>query len=471
MAAVLIAVLSPTGHSAPLLAVAEDLVSRGDRVTVMTGRAHTESIRAIGAHPHPLPQAADFDEGPFDATQRAASSGMDGLSRAIIRLFLRPMPYQSAELCRALTEQRFDAIIVDYGFFGILPLLLGGRAELPPVLYYTPTPLMLSSRDTAPSGLGLPPATTATGRLAQRGLTVLSQKVLLRTAQRAADRMLTGLGAQRLPVPLLDVGALADRLIVPTVPSFEYPRSDLPASVRFVGVVRPRPSDDFVTPPWWAELDGDRPVVHVTQGTVDNHDLSRLIEPTITALADSDVTVVVSTGGRDVSAIRVPIPANTYVAEYVPHDELLPKVDVLVTNGGYGAVQRALAAGVPIVVAGSTEDKPEVAARVAWSGAGINLKTGTPSPAAVRSAVHRIRSDGRYLRNARRLEAAFARADGVAEIAALVDEVVDERLREEHVADEPVTRSRTKSMFPMSACADPFCRPPIAPTPGGREFG
>jgi len=108
---------------------------------------------------------------------------------------------------------------------------------------------------------------------------------------------------------------------------------------------------------------------------------------------------------------------------------------------------------------------------VAWSGAGINLKTGTPSPAAVRSAVHRIRSDGRYLRNARRLEAAFARADGVAEIAALVDEVVDERLREEHVADEPVTRSRTKSMFPMSACADPFCRPPIAPTPGGREFG
>ena len=350
---------------------------------------------------------------------------------------------------------------MDFGFFGILPLLLGGRHDLPPVLYYTPTPLMLSSRDTAPTGLGRPPATTATGRMAQRGLTLLSQKVLLRAAQRAADRMLTALGAQRLPVPLLDVGVLADRLIVPTVPSFEYPRSDLPAGLRFVGVVRPRPSGDFVTPPWWAAaLDGDRPVVHVTQGTVDNHDLSRLIEPTITALADTDVTVVVSTGGRDVNAIRVPIPANTYVAEYLPHDQLLPKVDVLVTNGGYGAVQRALATGVPVVVAGSTEDKPEVAARVAWSGAGINLKTGTrrrrrSAPRFTESAATAATCATRAV-----LEAAFARTDGVAEIAALVDEVVRERL----------LSSRTKCMeSPMSACADPFCRPPVAQAHAARK--
>lgn len=436
MAAVLIAALSPAGHVGPLLAVAEEMVSRGHHVTVMTGATHTESIHATGAHPLPLPPEADFDETPFDSRRRATSSGVDALSQAIIRLFLRPMPHQTALLCRALDRRRYDAILVDYGFFGILPLLLGDRADLPPVLYYTPTPLMLSSRDTAPTGMGRPPATTGTGRMVQHCLTALSQRVLLRNAQRAANRMLTELGARRLPVPLLDVGVLADRLIVPTVPEFEYPRSDLPAGARFVGVVRPRPAVGFVAPPWWPELDGARPVVHVTQGTVDNHDLSRLIEPTITALADSEIMVVVSTGGRDVNAIGVPVPANTYVAEYLPHDQLLAKVDVLVTNGGYGAVQRALAAGVPVVVAGSTEDKPEVAARVAWSGAGINLQTGTPTPAAVASAVRRIRTDGRYLRHARRLEVAFARTDGIAEIAAMVDEVVDERSREEHVPDE-----------------------------------
>ena len=37
----------------------------------------------------------------------------------------------------------------------------------------------------------------------------------------------------------------------------------------------------------------------------------------------------------------------------------------MVTNGGYGGVQLALAHGVPLVVAGNTEEKGEIAARVA----------------------------------------------------------------------------------------------------------
>ena len=89
-------------------------------------------------------------------------------------------------------------------------------------------------------------------------------------------------------------------------------------------------------------------------------------------------------------------------------------------------MQRALSAGVPLVVAGNTEDKPEVAARVAWSGAGVNLRTGTPTPGVVRTAVREVLSDARYLQRARELEAAFARRDGVAEIAAIVDEVISE---------------------------------------------
>ena len=65
----------------------------------------------------------------------------------------------------------------------------------------------------------------------------------------------------------------------------------------------PEPSYDFRPPPWWSELDGERPVVHVTQGTVDNADLTRLVGPTIEALASEDVIVVATTGGRPVDAI------------------------------------------------------------------------------------------------------------------------------------------------------------------------
>jgi MGT family glycosyltransferase len=429
---ILIAVVSPTGHVSPLLGVAADLVARGNRVTVMTGGVHAAAVRAVGAELHPLPPIADLDDSQFDSSTRGGTSGIEALNLAIIRMFLVPMRHQVAELSAAMARTRFDAMIVDYGFVGVIPFLLGDPARRPPVLYYTPTPLMLSSRDTAPAGLGLPPHPGMFGHLRNLVLNLYSQKVALRQSHRAANAMLKEIGAPRLPMFLLDVGVLADRFIVATVPSFEYPRSDLPPNVRFVGRVHPLPSHEYVRLGWWDELDGARPVVHVTQGTVDNEDLSRLIEPCIEALGGDDVTVVATTGGRDVRDITVARPANARVVEYIPHDVLLPKVDVMVTNGGYGAVQRALSTGVPLIVAGSTEDKPEVAARVAWSGAGIDLRTGRPSAEVIRGAVRRVLSDGRYLRRARELEADFARRDGIAEIAALVDDVTGNHHRLSH---------------------------------------
>ena len=55
------------------------------------------------------------------------------------------------------------------------------------------------------------------------------------------------------------------------------------------------------------------------------------------------------------------------------------------------------------------------------------MRTGTPSPGSIRRAVRRVLDDGRYRDRARLLEVSFAQRDGVAEIAALVDEVVAER--------------------------------------------
>jgi MGT family glycosyltransferase len=429
MAEILIAALSPIGHLGPLVNVARGLVDRGDRVTVLTAANREDMIRAVGATLAVLPREADLDLGRVEADhpRRVETSGIKRVNFDIVRLFVAPMPYQAKALTELLAQQRFDAVLADYGFFGILPFLLGDRAARPPVLLYSTTPMMLSSRDTAPSGLGLPPSTSPLGRLRNHALNLLSRKVLLRQSQTAVNYQLDRLNSRELPMFLLDSGVLADRFIAPTVPEFDYPRTDLPANVRYVGAVHPAPTQKYLAPAWWRELDGDRPVVHVTQGTVDNTDFSRLLEPTIEALANEDVIVVASTGGCRISELNFAVPSNTYVAEHIPHDLLLPKIDVMVTNGGFGAAQRALATGVPLVVAGNTEDKPEVAARVAWSGAGIDLRTGTPTPKSIRTAVRDVLNDDRYLRRARELEAAYAQRDGVAEIAALIDEVVSER--------------------------------------------
>jgi UDP:flavonoid glycosyltransferase YjiC (YdhE family) len=63
----------------------------------------------------------------------------------------------------------------------------------------------------------------------------------------------------------------------------------------------------------------------------------------------------------------------------------------VITNAGFGGVQLALAHGIPLVAAGGSEDKPEVAARVAWTGAGLDSSTATPTPHRLRDAVRTSR--------------------------------------------------------------------------------
>jgi len=224
-----------------------------------------------------------------------------------------------------------------------------------------------------------------------------------------AQRSRVGLGTDAW---VLDFGKRVPLYLQPTVPSFEYPRSDLPANVRFIGMLAADPPANLELPAWWPELEG-RTVVHVSQGTIAN-ERPDLFAPALAGLADQDVLVVISTGGRPIEQLRLgTLPANARIATFLPYPQLLPKTAVMLTNGGYGGVQMALAAGVPIAVAGTTEDKPEVAARVAWSGAGLDLKTATPSAAAVRGAVRRILDEPQFRIRAQALKEEFARYDAV----------------------------------------------------------
>ena len=184
----------------------------------------------------------------------------------------------------------------------------------------------------------------------------------------------------------------------------------------FVGELTRPAQGDATLPAWWDDVAASAvPVVLVTQGTlnVDPHDL---IEPAFAALGRQRVLVVATTGRADDASLPFPAPPNARVAGLVPYGALLPRVDVMVTNGGWGGVLAALAAGIPLVVAGGDLDKPEVAARVAWSGAGVNLRSGRPSPRAVLRGWRRVSTDAAYRANAARIAARLAEHDGPAEV-------------------------------------------------------
>jgi UDP:flavonoid glycosyltransferase YjiC (YdhE family) len=404
MARYLLAATPVPGHVAPMASIGAHLASRGHQVTMLTGPRFAARTQEAGMSFLPLPPAAvtgaspaavPLDRRPLPGALRRWQRG-----RAEMRsLFVTPLAAQHQSLAAALAGTAADAVLVDIGFTGVLPLLLAGGPR-PPVLVGNMCPLMLTSPGIAPFGMARQPRP---GAASYQALTWLVHHVLFGDIQDRASRTLRDLAGAPLPVFLTDWPLLADRLLQFSVPALEYPRPALPGNVIFTGPVPPAVPPPAPLPDWWPEVTAARTVVHVTQGTWDNADLSRLAGPAMRGLDGSPALVVVSTGGRPLSELPQPLPANVRAAEFLPYDLLLPLTDVLVTNGGYGAVQQALAHGVPLVVAGDTADKPEVAARVDYNGCGIDLRTGTPSPRSVASAVAALLTDGGYRARAARL--------------------------------------------------------------------
>jgi UDP:flavonoid glycosyltransferase YjiC (YdhE family) len=401
-----------------MVVVATDLVARGHEVVFLGGRRFQRQIERSGARFVPLPEECDWDDRDQDAAfpGRARRPGPLKMLFDARTAFCDPMPHQARAVAEILRGFPADAILIDCVFTGIAPMILDGRMNRPPVVVCGVLPLMLSSRDTAPFGLGLTPG----GRVRDAVLGVLVREVAFASVTRHANALLAEQGLPRLPMFLLDTTTLADRVLQFTTPAFEYPRSDLAPNVRFVGPIPASAPEPATLPDWWDDLDSGRPVVHVTQGTLDNVDLGKVIGPTLRGLAGDDVLVVVATGG-----VPVPqdLPCNARAATFLPYDRLLPKVDVMVTNGGYGGVQAALGHGIPLVIAGATEDKPEVAARVRWSGAGIDLRSGRPRPHRIRAAVREVLSDPGYRASARRVAADFACYDALGAITATLEEL------------------------------------------------
>jgi hypothetical protein len=451
MASVLVCSSPLVGHVTPMLAVAAGLVEHGHDVRFLTGKRFERQVSRTGASFIPLPAEADFDDTSLDAAfpGRIGLKGPKGIRFDIQEIFMRPGKAQYQAILAASAERRVDAVLAESLFMGAALLLAGPARNRPAVINCGIVPLSLASRDTAPYGLGIEPMRGLPGRVRNLVMQALTEKVVFGPVQKYANEISRDVTGSPFPTFFMDWPRAADHIAQFTVADFEYPRSDLPGTVHFVGPVSQGGKNTTEAtgsaggtgttdatgstgtgpelPAWWAELDAGRPVVHVTQGTVANRDFDDLVRPTMEGLAQDDVLVVVTTGGRPVDALSGPLPDNVRVASYLPYDELLPRTDVLVTNGGYGGVQFALRHGVPLVVAGQTEEKAEVSARVAWSGTGINLRTNRATPEAVAKAVRTVLSNSSYRDASSRIGTAIQASRGVDELADLVDSVCSDR--------------------------------------------
>ena len=381
------------GHVHPMLEIVRTLVSRGHDVRWVAAPPFGAAIAATGAR--------------FIASSVPIEIVRGGVKAQLRGMFIDPAPAQLAELA----GHGADAILADSAHLGAA---LYAEVHRVPWIGLGISALMVPSADTAPFGSGLPPERVPSARI-RRLLNWIVFSVAFGDITRAYRRMRVRAGLAPGSARYFDVIA-PDLFLQPTVPSFEYPRSDLPPQVRFIGPIVPSAGGE--RPIWWRDVtSSEQPIVLVTQGTLGD-DPRELIEPTLRALANERVLVIAT------SPSTVAPPANARVVPYVPYAAVLPRAAVMVTNGGYGGVQMALAHGVPMVAAGGSEEKPEIAARVAWAGAGIDLRRRRPRPARIRAAVHAVLEDPKYRARAAEIAAEMARYDAPRRAADLIEQVV-----------------------------------------------
>lgn len=386
------------GHLYPLVPIMDELARRGHTIAVRTLASEVPLMRNRGfraAAISPEIEAIEHDDYLARIPPQKIKRGL-----AVIGARSR---HEVGDMRAAIEAERPDAILVDAMTWGATAV---ADAWDGPWAQWFPYPLPLPSVDVPPFGPGLPPAAGPLGRLRDR--------VLRRLVAGPVERQfVTGFNAAREAAGVAPVPEFAELFTSPplllymTGEPFEYPRSDWPDSVRMVG---PCCWDPPADPPEWLK-DINRPLVLVTTSS-EFQDDARLVSTALDALAEEDVQVVATLPAAD--APRITVPDNARVEPFVPHAPFVARASCVVTHGGAGATQKALASGVPVCVVPFGRDQLEVARRVEVAGAGTRLPASRLRPDRLRA---KIREAMTKTAGARRVADGYAATGGPAAAA------------------------------------------------------
>jgi MGT family glycosyltransferase len=361
---------------------ARRLVDAGHRVTVIGEPSMEVAVRDAGARfrcwrtaPHPVQEAiADWE----------CTTPVSLFGRLLNRLVTGPSARFAADVRAVAAEDTYDAAIVDFALMGAL----AGTESLDiPTAASMPNPYVRPTPGEPPFGLGLTPGTGPVTRL--------RDELLPRVVNRLWDFGLKDLNATRRDLGLSPLAHVwdqldrAERVLVYTAESFDFPPARRPDNVRCVGPVL----DD---PAWVGEVqlpEGEGPLVLVATSTGRTRGSERLLGNVVQALAHLPARALVTTGPA-VAAPPAPRPGVRVVAS-APHAQVLPHADVVVTHGGHGTVIKALAAGRPCLVMPLGRDQPDNAARVGAHGAGLALPR-SARPERIAAALLRLLEDRSY---------------------------------------------------------------------------
>ena len=149
--------------------------------------------------------------------------------------------------------------------------------------------------------------------------------------------------------------------------------------IHFVGPIR-----EPVTHDPWPRQFPDRPFVLVSLSSMFQGQESTL-RNICQAVSALPIEALVTTG-RGIAPNAVSVSGGVKARSFVPHDAVLPSVDLVVTHAGFGTLMYSAGAGKPTLCLPNGRDQNDNAARMEALGLGRTLSPDAP-PEAISSAV------------------------------------------------------------------------------------
>lgn len=376
MSQVLIYTSPARGHLYPMMDVALGLQAAGHEVTVQTLAGERDRVQAAGVAHRPIASAIEA----IELKDHEAGSPMAQL-QASFGAWLARAPHEVDDLRAATAEAAPDLLLVDANTFGAAAF---AEAQGRPWAMFLPYALPVPSPDAPAFGPGFPPP--------RHGLDRLRDRVVWGMMGGATKKGLAELNRLRGQLGVSPLGRHADLfsrpdlLLYRTAEPLEYPRRDWPVGLRPIGPGLWAPPGE--APAWLHELPRPRTLVSVS---TEYQDDGAIVEAALRALADEPGSVIVTTSALDPARFAAPH-ERMRIERFLPHAEVIPHVDVVVTHGGMGTVQRSLAAGVPVCVVPWGRDQSESARRAVVAGAGTMVPRAKLSSERLRAAVQEART-------------------------------------------------------------------------------
>ncbi len=227
-------------------------------------------------------------------------------------------------------------------------------------------------------------------------------------------RLRRSYGLSSLGFDLREVYTRADYTLYADVPEL-YHMQHLPPHHRFIGPVVWSPR--FPYPHWWQDIPEGRPIIYVTLGSSGQ---ASLLPALIAALGQLDVTALVSTAG---APLPRSVPANVYLAAYLPGEEAVQMASLVICNGGSPTTHQALAQGVPVIgVAGNLDQFLNMDA-IEKSGAGRRLRASTCNAPKLVEAINQMLLDRSCREAAKVLATGFAMYNSGTEFSNVINEI------------------------------------------------